>query len=212
MLLFICLGVLCALLSGGLFYFYRQNKSEVKRREEFKSLFEMADGQYKADQLRIQSLLEDLANKNTLMERGSQALENAFAREKQLMGVLNTMNENNEALELSIKFEKTQYEKLFGQKKSSEVRTGKIAEQLAPFLENYPLNPANAKFLGDPIDIVSFDDDKITFVEVKSGAADLTKRQRQIRDMIKEGKVDFIVYRIKGQDPDPQPEPDKGES
>ena len=87
MLLFICLGVLCALLSGGLFYFYRQNKSEVKRREEFKSLFEMADGQYKADQLRIQSLLEDLANKNTLMERGSQALENAFAREKQLMGV-----------------------------------------------------------------------------------------------------------------------------
>src|SRR3990172_6890168 len=120
MLLSILLGVLAGLLAVGVFYLYRQNKNEVARGEEFKALFEMADGQYKFDQVRIQSLLEDLANKNTLMERGSQALENAFAREKQLMSILNTLNEDNEALELSIKFEKAQYEKLFGQKKSSE--------------------------------------------------------------------------------------------
>lgn len=203
MLLSIFLGVLCALLAGGMFYLYRQNKSEVKRREEFKALFEMADGQYKSDQIRIQSLLEDLANKNTLMERGSQALENAFAREKQLMSVLNSLNEDNEALQLSIQFEKTQYEKLFGQKKSSEVRTGKIAEQMAPFLKDYPLNPATARFLGDPLDFVHLDHDKITFVEVKSGKSQLSKKQKNLRDLIEAGKVEFLIYRIEGEDGDP---------
>jgi predicted Holliday junction resolvase-like endonuclease len=199
MLLFICLGVICALLAGGAFYFYRQSKaSELRRQEEFKTLFETADGQYKTDQLRIQSLLEDLANKNTLMERGSQALENAFAREKQLMSVLNNLNENNEALELSIKFEKSQYEKLFGQKKSSEVRTGKIAEQLAPFLENYPVDPGTARFIGDPIDFCHFLDDKIVFVEVKSGESQLSAKQRNIRDLIQAGKVEFVLYRVRG--------------
>jgi len=197
-MLSILLGVICALLSGGLFYFYRQNKSEIRRQEEFKALFEMADGQYKADQVRIQSLLEDLANKNTLMERGSQALENAFAREKQLMGVLNNLNEDNEALELSIKFEKAQYEKLFGQKKSSEVRTGKIVEQLSPFLENYPVDPGTARFIGDPIDFCHFLDDKIVFVEVKSGESQLSAKQRNIRDLIQAGKVEFVLYRVRG--------------
>jgi predicted Holliday junction resolvase-like endonuclease len=200
MLLFISLGVICALLAGGVFYFYRQSKaSELRRQEEFKTLFEMADGQYKTDQLRIQSLLEDLANKNTLMERGSQALENAFAREKQFMSVLNNLNENNEALELSIKFEKSQYEKLFGQKKSSEVRTGKIAEQMAPFLKDYPMEPSTGKFIGDPVDFCHFLEDKIVFVEVKSGESQLSSKQRQIRDLIKAGKVEFIVYRVRGE-------------
>lgn len=207
-MLSIFLGVICALLAGGVYYFYRQNKTEIKRREEFKALFEMADGQYKADQLRIQSLLEDLANKNTLMERGSQALENAFAREKQLMGVLNSLNEDNDALKLSIEFEKGQYEKLFGQKKSSEVRTGKIAEQMAPFLKDYPLNPDTARFIGDPLDFVHFDEDKITFVEVKSGKSKLSKKQKNLQDLVLNGKVEFFVYRIEGEDLGP----DKGDS
>lgn len=208
MLLSICLGVLSALLAGGLFYLYRQNSSEVKRREEFKELFEAADSQYKADQVRIQSLLEDLANKNTLMERGSQALENAFAREKQLMVMLNSLNGDNEALQLAIEFEKSQYEKLFGQKKSSEVRTGKIAEQMAPFLRDYPLNPDTARFIGDPLDFVHFDEDKITFVEVKSGKSKLSKKQKNLQELIKEGKVEFFIYRIEGEDLDP----DKGDA
>lgn len=207
MFLTICLGILCSILSGGLIYLFLQSRSAIKGREEFKSLFELADGQYKADQIKIQSLLEDLANKNTLMERGSQALENAFVREKQLLATLSTINEEKQALQLSVDFEKAQYEKLYGQKKSSEVRTGKIAEQLSPFLKDYPLNPETARFIGEPLDFVHFDEDKITFVEVKSGKAQLSKKQRVLRDLIKDGKVEFIIYRIEGEDLDP----DKGD-
>lgn len=86
-------------------------------------------------------------------------------------------------------------------RRSPEVRTGKIAEQIAPFLEDYPKDPSTARFIGDPIDFVHFDEDKVTFVEVKSGKSQLSKKQRHIRDMIKEGKVEFELYRIKGDVP-----------
>ena len=119
-----------------------------------------------------------------------------------------SLNGDNEALQLAIEFEKSQYEKLFGQKKSSEVRTGKIAEQMAPFLRDYPLNPDTARFIGDPLDFVHFDEDKITFVEVKSGKSKLSKKQKNLQELIKEGKVEFFIYRIEGEDLDP----DKGDA
>jgi len=78
------------------------------------------------------------------------------------------------------------------------VRTGKIAEQISPFLADYPLEPRTARFIGDPIDFVHFDEDKVTFVEVKSGKSQLSTKQRRIRDMVKAGKVDFVIYRIRG--------------
>ena len=95
-------------------------------------------------------------------------------------------------------YQEEQYAKLFSQKKSSEVRTGKITEQIAPFLADYPLNSQTARFIGDPIDFVHFDEDMVTFVEVKSGKSQLSKKQRNIRDLIKEGKVEFTIYRVEG--------------
>lgn len=84
------------------------------------------------------------------------------------------------------------------QKKSSEVRTGLIAEQMAPFLEGFPYAPGKAIFLGKPLDFLVFDEEGIHFVEVKSGNAQLNSNQRKIRDQLKEKKVTFEVYRIKG--------------
>ena len=95
-------------------------------------------------------------------------------------------------------FEQEQYAKLLGQKKSSEVRTGKITEQIAPFLEDYPLNPRTARFIGDPIDFVHFDEEMVTFLEVKSGKSQLSTKQRRIRDLIRGGKVEFKIYRVEG--------------
>jgi len=95
-------------------------------------------------------------------------------------------------------FEQEQYKKLIGQKKSSEVRTGKITEQISPFLADYPLDPATARFIGEPLDFIHFDEDKITFVEVKSGKSQLSKKQRVLRDLIVAGKVEFILYRVEG--------------
>lgn len=90
-------------------------------------------------------------------------------------------------------------EKLMLQKKSSEVRTGLIAEQMAPFLADFPYNPADAKFLGQPLDLVVFSEDGVHFVEIKSGSSQLSGKQRKIKEQIDNGLVSFEVYRIKGE-------------
>lgn len=92
---------------------------------------------------------------------------------------------------------KLKYNKLCYQKKQSEIRLGQIAEQVAPFLDHFPYNPKEAQFLGNPIDYVVFGKDEVVFVEVKSGGSRLTKKQRLIRDNIKNGKVKFEEIRIK---------------
>ena len=90
-----------------------------------------------------------------------------------------------------------EYKKLLSQKKSSEVRLGHISETIAPFLESFEFNPEECAFLGKPIDYISFSKEAITIVEIKSGKAQLTKKQRQIRDLIKDGKVYWKEVRIK---------------
>lgn len=86
--------------------------------------------------------------------------------------------------------------KLFSQKKSTEVRTGHIVEKFAPFLDSFPHDPSKAVFLGQPIDYIVFEEDGVTFSEIKSGKAQLSKKQRMIRDHIKEGRVFWEEVRI----------------
>lgn len=88
------------------------------------------------------------------------------------------------------------YKKLFNQKKSSEVRLGKIGENMAPFLSGWPYDPNDFRFLGNPIDGIQFTDEGIVFVEIKTGKAVLTKSQKDIKRLIKEGKVSFATFRI----------------
>ena len=88
------------------------------------------------------------------------------------------------------------YKQLLSQKKSSETRIGHISETIAPFLESFEFNPEECAFLGKPIDYISFSKEAITIVEIKSGKAQLTKKQRQIRDLIKDGKVYWKEVRI----------------
>ena len=87
--------------------------------------------------------------------------------------------------------------KVTSQKKSSEVRLGHIAETLAPFLDQFEFEPEECSFLGQPIDYVSFGQEEITFIEVKSGKSQLSSKQRKIRDQIIEGKVAWKEVRIK---------------
>lgn len=89
------------------------------------------------------------------------------------------------------------FNKLNHQKKSSEVRMGQIAEQLAPFLDKFPYDPKKISFLGNPIDYVYFGEDKVTIIEIKSGNARLSKKQRNIKKLILEGKVEWDEIRIK---------------
>lgn len=87
--------------------------------------------------------------------------------------------------------------KVVSQKKSSEVRLGHIAETLAPFLDQFDFEPEQCTFLGKPIDYISFGDDEITFIEVKSGKSQLNAKQRHIRDQVKNKLINWKEIRIK---------------
>lgn len=88
--------------------------------------------------------------------------------------------------------------------RSLAVTTGKVYEQLVPFLPDFDFNPKDARFLGSPVDFVVFDGlsdgavRRIVFVEVKTGAADLSARERRVRDAVQGGQVEWLEMRLPG--------------
>jgi len=105
--------------------------------------------------------------------------------------------ETNQTLERKLAEETDKLKKLTHQKKSSEVRLGHIAETLAPFLDQFDFEPEQCSFLGQPIDYISFGEDEITFIEIKSGKSQLNSKQRNIRDQVKNKMVAWKEVRIK---------------
>ena len=103
-----------------------------------------------------------------------------------------TINKYKNKLSIS----ENNYNKLLSQKKSSEVRLGQISENLAPFLKDFKYNPKETHFIGMPIDYIIFEEDKIIFLEIKSGKSQLSTKQRNIRNLIKDGKVEWDEMRI----------------
>jgi len=82
------------------------------------------------------------------------------------------------------------------EKRSQSVRYGRLTEQFMPFLESYPYDSNDFRFLGTPIDGVQFTEDAIILVEFKAAGSHLSSRQRSIRKMVEEGAVRFEIYRI----------------
>lgn len=98
---------------------------------------------------------------------------------------------------------------ILSQKKSSEVRTGKIAESLAPILEDFPVDVkkdgTSTVFLGQPIDFIHFDPaEGITFIEVKSGGARLSESQQRLKKLIEDGQVRWETFRVDGESAAPE--------
>lgn len=87
-------------------------------------------------------------------------------------------------------------------RRSEAVTTGKVVEQLVPFLPDFDFNPRDARFLGSPVDFVVFDGlsegdvQRVVFVEVKTGNAQLSTRERQVREAVEEGLVEFHEHRV----------------
>ena len=82
--------------------------------------------------------------------------------------------------------------------KSASVTMGKMTEHMVPYLPGFGFNPADARFIGSPIDLIVFDglgnDDlkKIVFVEIKTGVSTLSTRERLVRDAITAKNVEWI--------------------
>ena len=106
------------------------------------------------------------------------------------------LNKKIVQLEKDLQQETENRKKVLSQKKSGEVRLGHIAETLAPFLDQFEFEPERCSFLGQPIDYISFGDDEITFIEVKSGNSQLSQKQRHIRDLVKQKAVSWKEIRI----------------
>jgi len=81
-------------------------------------------------------------------------------------------------------------------KQSLATKYGKISEQFMPFMKDYPYKSDNFRFLGTPIDGVQFEDDKIIFVEFKTSNSKLSEKQKKIRDIVKNKKVDWTEVRM----------------
>ena len=178
------------------------------------TIFKLKEKQSNADSLEKQNT--DLKNQLTqnysqFQERESyfkqtiDRLQSSFNKEQELIKerkleldlkeqkLLKELND----LEERLTTETENRRKVTSQKKSSEVRLGHIAETLAPFLDQFDFEPENCNFLGKPIDYISFGDDEITFIEVKSGNSQLNKKQRHIRDLVKDKMVSWKEVRIK---------------
>jgi predicted Holliday junction resolvase-like endonuclease len=86
--------------------------------------------------------------------------------------------------------------------RSLAVTAGKVHEQLIPYLPAFPYNPKDARFLGSPVDLVVFDGlaegrvRRIVFVEVKTGGAGLTGRERMVREAVRDGEVEWVELRV----------------
>jgi hypothetical protein len=81
-------------------------------------------------------------------------------------------------------------------KKSVEVTIGKTVENLVPGFKTFPYLPQDCRLLFQPIDFIAFSGlaqgrvRSIDFIEIKTGHAQLTRVQRQIRDAVEDHKVE----------------------
>lgn len=105
-------------------------------------------------------------------------------------------------VDLTEKLESTKAEekKQKGRAASAHTTRGQILEKWCPFLEHPQIDPTwDAKswsFLGNPIDYIVWSEKGIVFLDVKSGKASLSAKQRAIRNLIREGKVEWREIRL----------------
>jgi predicted Holliday junction resolvase-like endonuclease len=91
--------------------------------------------------------------------------------------------------------------------KSRAVLKGKIGEQMAPLLPKFKYNPADARFIGSPIDYVIFDGysrakdgdgsiQRIILMDVKTGNAKLSPVERKVKDAVLSGAVHWETLEL----------------
>ena len=86
--------------------------------------------------------------------------------------------------------------------RSQAITSGKVHEQLLPYLPDFPYNPKDVRFLGSPTDLIVFDGltdghvQRIVFLEVKTGGSTLTARERSVRDAVQAREVEWLEVRV----------------
>lgn len=87
-------------------------------------------------------------------------------------------------------------EELRFKKSSQAVKYGKLTEQFIPFVERFPFNPGEFRFIGNPIDGIVFDEEEIVFCEFKTASSSLNQNQRRIKQLVNNKRVKWLEFRI----------------
>lgn len=82
-------------------------------------------------------------------------------------------------------------------KNSQSVRYGKTVEQWIPFSNNFPFSRQDFRFIGSPIDGLAFEEGKIVFVEFKAADSKLSEKQKQIKQLVQQKKVEWFELNAK---------------
>lgn len=86
--------------------------------------------------------------------------------------------------------------------RSQAVIAGKVTENIVPYMPVFPYNPKDVRFIGSPVDLIVFDGAaegrlrEVVFLEVKTGSSSLNQIQRQIRDAVLAGRVEWRELRV----------------
>jgi len=88
-------------------------------------------------------------------------------------------------------------------KKATEtINIGFILERIAPSMKEFRFERSDCRSLFDPIDYIVFDGlsrkesvSKILFVEIKTGKASLTKKEKGIRNLVENKRVIWDTYK-----------------
>lgn len=82
-------------------------------------------------------------------------------------------------------------------KSSISIKYGKFLEHYIPWIKRiFPYSPEKFRFIGNPIDGILFNDDKIIFMEFKTGKSKLNENQVKIKNLVKNKKVGWKEIRI----------------
>ena len=98
----------------------------------------------------------------------------------------------NKISKLQVNLKKTTSDKM-----SLSTKYGQISEEFFPLEQSYPYNSKNFKFLGNPIDGIQFNEDKIILIEFKTNSSKLSTKQRHIRNLINDKQVEFELIEAK---------------
>lgn len=83
------------------------------------------------------------------------------------------------------------------EKTAKAVNVGKKLEVVLPTLKNFKWDLPDCRFMGDPIDLITFNGCcsgsvcSVSFIEIKSGQARLNKHQKAVKDAIEDKKVSY---------------------
>lgn len=87
------------------------------------------------------------------------------------------------------------------EKTAMTVNIGKKIEVVLPTMSDFKWKLADCRFLGDPIDFITFNGfsmnyiNSLSFIEVKSGAARLNDHQKAVKEAIEDKKVSYKIFR-----------------